>query len=37
MPARVCTARSEGGLASEVNVFWDDPLPIWQLREIRMG
>jgi hypothetical protein len=37
VPARVREERSAGSLAADVNVFWDDPLLTWQLREIRLG
>jgi len=33
LPARVRQERVAGSLASEMNVFWDDPLPTWLLRE----
>jgi hypothetical protein len=35
--SRVRQERGAGTLARDLNVFWDDPLPTWQLREIRMG
>ena len=37
VPSRVRHERRAGTLAADLNVFWDDPLPTWQLREIRMG
>jgi hypothetical protein len=35
MPSRVRHERVAGLLAADVNVFWDDPLPTYQLRELR--
>lgn len=35
VPARVRQERVTNSLATNMNVFWDDPLPTWQLREIR--
>ncbi|CAN5765755.1 hypothetical protein BH18ACI5_BH18ACI5_27690 [soil metagenome] len=35
MPARIRSERSNGTMAVHVSVFWDDPLPVYQLREIR--
>jgi hypothetical protein len=37
VPSRVRQERGAGTLAGDLNVFWDDPLPTWQLREIRTG
>ena len=37
VPARVCGDRAARRHASDLTVFWDDPLITWQLREIRMG
>jgi hypothetical protein len=35
VPARVRHERLVGEIAADVSVFWDDPLPTYQLRELR--
>lgn len=33
IPAHICSQRAPDSIASAINVFWDDPLTTYQLRE----